>query len=452
VELPEARAQLETALQMTKSTANLYQQIRILLALGSVAVAEGHAMEAEQDATQAIELARANGMENQATGGLTWLGNSFLWKGDYTEAEKYYQEALELARRNNGHLNEAIALVQLGSLRTLQHKTDEGARYVEQALPFLQRAGYRKWVSLAVTLLGRIYRDKGDYEAALKSFKEQLQLGEALDDSSQVALSHLEIGNVLSDQEHYLEALHHFDEGYKIFRSLKAEMYTGYAINNLASVLWQIGRYEEARAALDEASSIANRPDGAYKQLLADILVVGALLDLSNGHFRESEAKSRQALALAGTQFDDTIVQAKFALGLAQARSGATRAGRLLCDEAVNAATGTGDPKLISAAALASAEALLESGEAQGALEVALRTQVTLARFGKEDSEWRAWLIAARASERLGDATAARQYATQAVTRLANLEQEWGAEAYNGYLARQDIQRFHQQLDQLPKP
>jgi tetratricopeptide (TPR) repeat protein len=450
--LPEARAQLEKALELTRTTANQYQQIRTLQVLSSVAAGEGDAAQAEQLATQAIALARENGIENQEAHGLIWLGNAVLQRGDYSDAEKYYKQALELARRDHGRLNEAWALLQLGSLRSLQRNTDEALRYVEQALPFYQQGGYRKWLSQALTLLGRIHRDRGDYEDALNAFKDQLQLGEQVGDLSQVAFSHREIGSVLAAQEQYSEALRHFDQSYEIAKSLNAKVSFGYALTYRASVLWQIGRYEEARAALDEASTIAGRPDGAYKPLLADIHMIDGRMELSERHYQESKLKSNQALELAGTQYKDTSVQARHTLGLAQSRSGAPRAGSILCDQAVDLANITGDPQLVSGALLAFAEATLENGDAQHAVEIALRVQESFARFGQQDSEWRAWLIAAQARRRLGEEAAAREYASNADARLSILAQRLGPEAYSGYLARPDVQHFRKQLGQLTNP
>ena len=450
--LPEARAQLEGTLEITSTTANDYQQIRALLALSSVSATEGNAIQAEEQATQAITLARADHMENQATAGLIWLGNSFNLRGEYSDAEKYYKEALDLARRDNGRENEAWALFSLGSVRSQQHDTAGASSYLEQALPFYRKGGYRKYLSLGLTLLGRTYRDNGDYEDALRVFNEQLQLGEQVGDLSQVALSHEGIGNVLLVQELYSEALPHFDKNYEINRSQNTGVYVGYAAIGRASVLWQIGRYEETRAALDEASSIAQRPQGVNKQLLAYIHLINARTDLSNGKLQESKVKSRQALELAGTQNKDAAVQAKYTLGLAQARSTAAPAGTRFCEQAVDMATLTGDPQLLSSALLAWAEAMLENGDARRALETALQAQNSFARFGRQESEWRAWLVAARASQQLGEESAVRQYASYADARLSNLEQKWGAEAYNGYLARPDIQHSRGQLGQLLKP
>jgi len=455
VKLPEARTQLENALQMTKGTGNLYQQIRVLQALSSAAAFEGNIVRAKQQATEAIQLARDNGIENQVTSGLIWLGNAFLLRGDYNDAEKYYQQGLELAQRDKLRVNEAWARRQLGSLRSLQHKTDEALPYIEQALAFYEQGSYHHWISLTLILLGRVQRDKGDYEAALKTFKELLQLGEKLGDQLQVGLAHVDIGNVLSYQEQYSQALQHFDESYSIFKSLKAEVYRAYAAQSRASVLWQLGRSQEGRAALDEAESIADRaerPEDAYKQLLADIHLTYSLLELSDWRLRESKLKSHKAIELAGSEYAAIAIQAKHTLALAQARSGDMREARPLCDDAVNMAAGTGDPQLLSSARLSCAEAMLDGGEAQHALETALQAQDNFARFSKQDSEWRAWLIAAQASSRLGKEAAAHEYASYAVNRLSDLEQKWGSEAYNSYLTRSDIMHFRKQTDRLLKP
>jgi serine/threonine protein kinase/Tfp pilus assembly protein PilF len=455
VKLAEARVQLENALQMTKATGNLYQQIRVLQALSSAAALEGHIVEAKQQAAEAIQLARDNDIENQVTSGLIWLGNAFLLKGDYGDAEKYYQQALELAQRDKMRLNEAWARRQLGSLRSAQHKTEEALGYIEQALAFYEQGPYHHWISLSLISLGRIHRDKGDYEAALKTFKELLQVGDQLGDQLQVGLAHLDIGNVLSYQEQYSEALRHFDESYKIFTSLKAEVYLAYAAQSRASVLWQLGRSEEAKTALDEATSVAERaehPEDTYKQLLADIHLTDSRLELSNWHLQGARVKSEKALALAAKQYPDISIQAKNTLALAQARGGAVLSPKLLCEDAVNMATSLGDPQLLTGTLLSCAEEMLDGGETQRALETVLRAQESFARFGKEDSEWRAWLIAGQASRRLGKEADAHEYASYAVNRLSELEQKWGSEAYSGYLTRSDITHFRNQLEQLLKP
>jgi serine/threonine protein kinase/Tfp pilus assembly protein PilF len=455
VKLANAKADLENALQMTKATGNLYQQIRVLQALSSTAVLEGHIAQAKQQAAESIQLAQDNNIENQVTSGLIWLGNAFLLRGDYSDAENYYQQGLGLAQRDKMRLNEAWARRQLGSLRSAQHKTEEALGYIEQALAFYEQGSYHHWISLCLISLGRIHRDKGDYEAALKTFQELLQQADQLGDQLQVGLANIDIGNVLLDQEQYPEALQHFDESYNIFKSVKAEVYMAYAAQSRASALWQLGHSEEAKTALDEATSVAERaehPEDTYKQLLAEIHLTDSQLELSNWRLDEAKFKSQKALDLATDQYPAVSIQARNALALAQARAGAVRSPKLLCKDAITIAMDSNDPQLLDSTLLSCSETMLDGGETQRALETALRAQESFARFGKEDSEWRAWSIAAQASKRLGKEGAASEYASYAVNRLLELEQKWGSEAYNTYLIRSDITHFRKQLDQLLKP
>ena len=105
-----------------------------------------------------------------------------------------------------------------------------------------------------------------------------------------------------------------------------------------------------------------------------------------------------------------------------------------------------GDAALLSRAMLALAESSLESGDARAALEEATTVQQRFAQGGQQESEWRAWLIASRASQRLSDGATAQQELAQAKEVLSKLQQKWGADLFNRYLMRADIQIYYQQL------
>jgi serine/threonine protein kinase len=448
----EARAQLERALKIATATDNRYQQVRGMLALSSVSAKEGLGKQAEETATEAIGLAQSNGIENQATGGLIWLGNSFTLRGEYSDAEKYYRQALDLARRNNGRENEAWALFQLGSLRQRQHKTDEALSLIEQALSFYRDGHYRQRLSLVLTVKARLDRDKGDYESASRAFSELLKVAEDLGDQAQMALSHEGLGNVLARQELYPQALLHFDEEYEISKSLNDKVFVGYAGINRAGLLWQIGAYDKAKDALHEVTSVAAGLERANKGLTAYVYVIDGALELSLQNLADSKKNSEQALSLAGKEYNDIAIQARCTLGLAHVRSGASRMGQALCKEAVDLATPIGDPQLLSSALLSLAESTLESGDAQRALETTLQARAIFARFAMSESEWRALLLAARASRHPSELNTRRKYASDADAMLSTLKQKWGSELYNGYVARPDIQQSLGQLQQMLKP
>ena len=92
---------------------------------------------------------------------------------------------------------------------------------------------------------------------------------------------------------------------------------------------------------------------------------------------------------------------------------------------------------------------MLLNKDTSGALQTALDAQKTFGQSGQKDSEWRALLVAARASDLAGDKTAARDYAVRADAACNALQQVWGAESYEGYLRRPDIQTYRKQLVQI---
>jgi hypothetical protein len=107
------------------------------------------------------------------------------------------------------------------------------------------------------------------------------------------------------------------------------------------------------------------------------------------------------------------------------------------------------DPAQLASAQSAFAVALLLAGDSRSAATNALQAQEVFARLGQTESEWQALLIAAQASENLGDKNQARDYAMRARDAFSKLEQRWGSEDYKSYLSRPDIQRFRKQLERL---
>ncbi|MGB7922140.1 MAG: tetratricopeptide repeat protein [Pyrinomonadaceae bacterium] len=442
----EARAQFQQALDTARATGNELQQINALLVLSHQSFTEGELEKAQQYAREAVEFAQQRGLESLATGGLINLGNAFLGKGDYQEAEKYFKQALEFARRNKARFREAVSLLNLGALYIQQLRTEEGLPLVEQALNFFQQGNYRRYISLSLSQTGRAHRQKGDYEAALRAFEQKLELDKQAGDQSQIAFSYGDIGSVLIEQERYPEALAQYDESYAIHKALGNRLNMAYGLHNRANILWHLGRYKEAAEALAESAAIAGQPGSSYKPLMAEIDLSYAEMALSERRFHDAQTKARQALALAGTQYTGVAVKAKYTLGLAQTLSGARREGKLSCEEAVEVATRAGDASLVSMSLLALAEAALESNDMSAALQNAMQAQERFARAGQHESEWRAWLIASRANRKQGEEAAAQEQLERAAAILSQLQQKWGAQAFNAYIARPDIQLSYKEF------
>ena len=441
----EAKEQLQKSLTLAQTAHNQYQEVKTLLKLGDVAIDGGERARAQQYIQEAIELARANGIDNLTKRGLVDLGNTFLVDGNYAEAKKYYEQSYELAQKQKDTRNAARALLSLGSWAERQSMPDDAVKYIEQALPFYRQGGYRKELSQAFALLARAQVQKGEYQAALKASEEQLRIAHQLGDQSQVGIVLRDLGVVYTLLARYPEALTNIDQSYSIAKSLGNQKDIGLSLTLRANVLWRLGRYHEAEESLEQASSIAEQPS-LSKSLSAWYSLAAARMALSQRDFPEAASRSKKALAFAGTNLKGTLVEGNFTLGLAKAFSGAKQEGRSWCEQAVQMATQSNDPALLSEALLALAEAQLLNGDAVDALATALRSQEILSRLGKEDSQWIAWAIAARASH--NDKSKALDFATRATDVLAGLATKWGAENYDGYLNRPDIQFVRKQLSE----
>lgn len=451
--LSDATAQLERALTLATAGDQTSQRIKVLLQLSTIAVDSGEIDKAAEYAREAVEVAQRNGMENLSAQGLVDLGYAFLVRGDFTETEKYFQQALDSAQRAKARNNEARARSALASLREQQNRPDEVVQYLEPALAFYQQGGYRSETFSCLTLQARANLQKGDYAAARKGHEQLLQLATASNDQSQVALAHAERGYGLLLEENFSEALEHFNQSYEIYNSLGVQRSLGFNFLGRAQALAALGRYSEAQPLLDQGAAIADKPGSELKQLSLQIKLLAAEMALSQGNFPEARNRAEKVFASAGKDSPEVALGAQRVSGLAQAYTpsdrGAAAAGKNLLEGVAEQAQSLNDAALLARSRLALAEAMLLAGDAHGALERSIQAETTFAQLGRQASDWRALLVAAAASQNLGDKNSARGYAGRAKETLSKLEQYWGTENYNSYLSRPDVQRLRKQLDQL---
>lgn len=450
--IAESQAQLQQALDRSVAFENQDQRIRALQELSNVSIIAGDAVKAREYSQQATQLAQANRMENLTTAGLIEIGNSYLIKGDHAEAEKNFNEALRLAQLYKGRFNEARAVISLASLRVQQSNPDAAREYAQRALLFFQQGSYGNQVAVAYVILGRAYDDTGDYENAERTFQQLLTSAHQVGDLRSVSFAHEGLGSVFMHADRVPEALAHFAEEYNVTKATNARLATGYAANYRATAAWRLGRYDEASAGFTEALATAE-PAGRdpYKELLAEATWSAAAMALSQKKFPEASSKALKALNLSGAEYKLTAVRAGATLGLAQSRSGQAEAGRKRCEEAVKLARTMRDPRPLSDALLALAEASLAAGDAQTALQSAAEAQQRFAAAKQVESEWQAAAIQSRASEKLGDKENSRRLAKVAESLLVSLEQKWGSENYKTYLARGDVEELHRQVVSLAR-
>jgi tetratricopeptide (TPR) repeat protein len=445
--LPEARTEFDQALRLAQETNNRYQEVQALVQL-ALCAEDGTA--ALTKAQEAITLAQSSGMNDQVANGHIAHGIILFNRlGEYDKADDIFRRALDYARTYNLRRYEALALTNLGGVFDKRGQGDEAEQIVAPAREFFLQNGFLREADQCSAIIARSRKRKGDYAGALAIFKEQLRTAEMTSDTAQVGSLHRECGGVLLLQEKYAEALQHFKESHNAAKTLHNQGQLTYSLINQASALWPLGRYEEAAAAIGQVTGADPQTLGVGKDGVAVAYVIEADMALSRMRYAEAAGKARQALALvkdAKGQSSDLLSLIHGDLCVAESLGGARGRSRATCEEAVRLAPPGNDSVVaVARAQFALALALLEAGDAAGARVAALQAQEIFTRLGRADSEWRALVVAGKASRLAGDQNAAREYLTRAANSLAQLEQSLGADAAK-YLSRPDVQWLRGEL------
>jgi len=427
-DLRAAMEYLEKAGGIARTAGNVPQELNAKLQLAVDSYALGDAAAAERLAREALDMAQANQMDGVAVRGTVALGNAYQRKSDFAAAERYYQQALTLAEHNGSRQLVAYAHVSLAGLYDQVNRPAEASREAQAALTFYEPNRFNQITIQCLRVVGRSERKRGDYPAALEAFQKLLRMAEAAQDRSQQAIAHESIGGLYYVQEKYPEALEQYRESLKFSDGAEA---TGYAGIQCASVLWQLGRGQEAAEMLDKAEANAAR----FPVMHLSGLVIRA--DMLAGWHRYAEAAAMARRGQLENQAKNKRATADLGriLGVAEIGMGSRIQGLRDCQEALAAAEQLGDVTALLQARLAVLGALLANGKATEAVSLFEKTESALS--GHPESNWRALGLLSRADGR---------YAARAKEALAALNRLWGDEAYRQYLARPDISEISRPL------
>jgi len=186
--------------------------------------------------------------------------------------------------------------------------------------------------------------------------------------------------------------------------------------------------------------------------LLADVTWSQAAMELSRRNFSQAAMLAKKAFDLAGPEYKAIAVRAGATLCVAQSRSNQIAAARKRCQEAVNLARTIRDPRSLTDALIASAEAAIAAGDAESGLQQAAEAADRCAAARQLESEWWSRAAQARASEMAGDKVKARQFASRALELLSSLEAKWGSNYFKSFLARGDVDELNRQILLLSNP
>lgn len=233
-----------------------------LLLLTSTASREmGEWKTAQDHAKQALEAARALGVDEVAADSLRVLATIAKQNGDFERATEYIRESTALCRRLDALHGIAAGLNTLGSIARAQGDFDEAQQYHEQGLVIYRQLADQPGTVRSLNNLGIIASIKGNYREAITYMKQALALSYDFNNRYETARILNNIGVVQDELGDYNEAEAHYLKSLDLRHQLGDKMGIASSSRNLSTLAVRRGDYQAARQYAENELAIMRTVD-----------------------------------------------------------------------------------------------------------------------------------------------------------------------------------------------
>jgi serine/threonine protein kinase len=433
-----AQTYLQQALTEAVSSKNVQLEIRARAQLSGAACISGQIEEAVKQANEAIRLARTNDLSPWAADGLFRLANARLSEKNYTEAERTLQEAIQLAH-NSGQLRlQAQANITLASWMDKQQQPDQVIAPAQAALDYFRQNGFFSNATKASLLLIRAQKEKGEYSQALQSSKALHDVVVQSGDRYLALLSEENLGSIYFAMEAYPDALIHYQNA----RGLTSKTADLTLLSQQCfDTLWRLGRIPESD------SMLSGMP--AKEQASTDVVYLHIASLLSQNKYRDATTLAKKVLASNPSMDGDDKQNIELAEALAEAHLEQRTSALRILDEI---ATEKPYPANLWRSKLDMAEIALNVGRPQEARDLIAEAGPHFVSTGQLDSALRSEILSALASRELANQSDFNASMKKTVDTRTNLQQNWGLQAFQIYIARPDIQARLREIEKSAHP
>jgi CHAT domain-containing protein/Tfp pilus assembly protein PilF len=223
-----------------------------------------HLLGREEESQRELDDAR-----NRTESGRSPLADEVIWMegialvdgGRESEAAEKFQKSLLLARENGDVLVQASDLVNISKTKLDLQRYDEALVAAQEAVRFAESVGARKQVLMGLGVMGWAFVNLGDFEQALHCFKDAERQAADIGLTDARLLWLQDAGFTEQRLGHLEDALYYDEEALRIASTLPSAKATDQIVNveaNLAQVLAEQGRYDEAGRHADRALTLSH--------------------------------------------------------------------------------------------------------------------------------------------------------------------------------------------------
>jgi tetratricopeptide (TPR) repeat protein len=236
--------------------------------LGRV-LATGGAAEAAlaplEEAQQQFQALGDTGAARMATVAITERANCLLDLGRYGEAVAAYEEGIRIDEELGDRRGVAACKLNLGTARAMQKRYAEALEYYAEAMKTFESLGEPETVATVWHQIGIVHKNVGQFEQAEQATRQSLAICVQHKLRAGEAGSLGELGNLYGLLGRLEEAVTFYRQAAGIYAKLSDLRHEGLARINLADILIELRRYNEARQELLRTIE-CNKPFGHAAQ------------------------------------------------------------------------------------------------------------------------------------------------------------------------------------------
>ncbi len=300
--LYEQRTEYDTAVAILKEALTLAEPqsedaARIWNILGQIYAYRGPMEERIAAHQQALAISLALGDELQTAECYATLSEIYKDTGAYDDAMTHIKQALAIAEHLDHRANIGLYTQKLGTLYWRQEQLAEAQLHYETALAIGQELNHKRSIMICTGSLGILAKRHRDYDQALDCYRRAVQVAKQLGDKASQAVYLGNIGNVYMDIGVYTRALDYYQRAIALDRATGALGGVGRHLGNIGDMLKFQQRYAEAVPYFEEAVPYLRQ--GALHYFLCWVLVSYAECLFEVGRFEEAKAVNAEGGQLA---------------------------------------------------------------------------------------------------------------------------------------------------------
>jgi DNA-binding winged helix-turn-helix (wHTH) protein/tetratricopeptide (TPR) repeat protein len=376
-----ALALVEEAQEVYKEIGDQYGVARAQYRIADLLFQRGEFAESNAMLEHCLQVFRALGSERYAAETLNDIAGGLFEMGDLSKAREMYEAALASQRQVRSKRGIAETLSNLGELLEQQGDLTIARKYDEEALAIYNELGEKGAIASMQNNEGIVLMDQGDLAGGKSLWEQSLALRRELDNESDVAESLHNLAEALGEQGDVAGAQKLFDEALAIqasrgeqgnaagtrlgkaelllesgspgdsepllraaleqFKKERQVQQEGSAHATLAEAYLALGRLNEAKAEVGQATALANKNEGYGVRLKIEIVTAEVLA--AEGKPDDAARNLRRTIKDAQSSgFFLRRLEATLALAEAEAKSGKKRDARSLLESVEENARGKG--------------------------------------------------------------------------------------------------------------